>query len=394
MSHDVILHKLKHLYEIDGTLLIFIQSYLMNRTQKVVVGGSCSNPLKVHSGVPQGSVLGPTLFVLFINDMISCVSADTNIALYADDTKIWRRIESWSDHQQLQEDISSLYRWSITNKMVFHPNKCKVLVVTLKDTEPILPFDRFGYHLNGTFLDYVGSQKDLGVLMTNKLAWGSQCKKLVVKARSRLGMVTRTLHYVRNKNQKRVFYLSLVRSLFEHCSVIWRPYTSTDVESLHMLQKRAVKWILSEYTASYSDREFLTKQHQLDLLPLDTRLKFTDLILFHHIVYKTVNIDMAPYLLLQSPELVRYRNPGSSASGERVPISGDIDEANIIVPNDHLQFKCTRHPKVDSFKYCFFHRVYKEWNLLPLSLRETQDPLQYKALLRDHLWMMLLERPD
>jgi len=96
----------------------------------VVVGDARSGTLNVDSGVPQGSILGPTLFIMFINDMISQVSTGTNIALYADDTKIWRKIESWDDHVQLQNDISALYDWSIHNKMVFHPNKCKVLVVT------------------------------------------------------------------------------------------------------------------------------------------------------------------------------------------------------------------------------------------------------------------------
>ena len=278
-----------------------------DRTQKVVVGGCHSVSLSVDSGVPQGSILGPTLFIMFINDMISQVSPETNIALYADDTKIWRIIESWSDHLQLQKDISALHSWSVANKMVFHPNKCKVLVVTLKHVEPILPFDRFGYHLDGKYLDYVRTQKDLGVHMSTNLHWGTQCSNLITKARSRLGLVSRTLHFVQSKQQKRVFYLSLVRSLFEHCSVIWRPHAAKDIAGFSMLQKRAVKWILSEHTASYSDREFLNKQNKLDLLPLDSKLNFTDLVLFHQIVYKQVNIDMPTYLLLESPENVRER---------------------------------------------------------------------------------------
>ena len=394
VSHDVILHKLKTQYGIDGILLKFLKSYLEDRIQRVVVGGAHSGSLKVDSGVPQGSILGPTLFIMFINDMISQVSAGTNIALYADDTKIWRKIESWSDHEQLQKDITALHSWSVTNKMVFHPNKCKVLVITLKHIEPILPFDRFGYHLDGQYLDYVSSEKDLGVHISSNLHWGNHCKSLVSKARSRLGLITRTLHYVQNKQQKRVFYLALVRSLFEHCCVVWRPHAISDTIGISMLQKRAVKWILSEQTANYTDSEFLVKQNNLDLLPLESRMELTDVLLFHQIVYKQVNIDLPSYLLLESPENVRERGTGANSIGDHVSTSSNIDQANIITHRDTLHYKSMVAPKVDSFKYSYFYRVHLVWNSLPLCVRVTEDHNKFKRLLKEHLWKLLLEKPD
>ena len=149
VSHDLILKKLKHSYRIDGLMLRFIKSYLENRKQQVVIGGAISSTLPVKSGVPQGSILGPLLFVLFINDMFTCVSKETNMALYADDTKIRREIFISEDHLILKNDIDNLYKWSVDNEMNFHPSKCKALSLT--DQRNILhnlPFTTFHYYID------------------------------------------------------------------------------------------------------------------------------------------------------------------------------------------------------------------------------------------------------
>ena len=130
VNHDIILHKLKTHFGINGTLLKFIMNYLKDRKQRVVIGGTQSDFTIVQSGVPQGSILGPLFFVIFINDMFEHVSDGTEIALYADDTKIWRKIISWSDHEIFQNDIDALQNWADNNKMKFHPGKCKVLSVS------------------------------------------------------------------------------------------------------------------------------------------------------------------------------------------------------------------------------------------------------------------------
>ena len=168
----------------------------------------------------------------------------TDIALYADDTKIWREIIISEDHFILQSDIDKLFAWSIRNKMKFHPSKSKVLSITnQRNMLHNLPFTIFQYRLDSTYIDYVSSYVDLGVTVNNKLLWKEQCDKLVCKGNSQLGMLMRTCHFTMNKKQKRTFYLTIVRSIFEHCSIIWRPKSTNQIASFDAIQKKAIKWI-------------------------------------------------------------------------------------------------------------------------------------------------------
>ena len=110
VKHDIILKKLKYMYKIYGLMLNFIRAYLQDYHQRVVINGTSSSNLSVTSGEPQGSILGPLLFVLFIEDIYSHVSGGTKIALYADDTKIWRGIETENDCFILNQDIAALHQ--------------------------------------------------------------------------------------------------------------------------------------------------------------------------------------------------------------------------------------------------------------------------------------------
>ena len=145
--------------------------------------------------------------------MSECVSEGTQIALYADDTKIWRKIVNWTDHEILQLNINALNDWVVMNKMQFHPKKCKVLSVSNSTTGSNilckLPFQTYIYTLNGIDLDFTDNEKDLGVIVTSTLSWEENILALCAKASSRLGLTKRTLHFIKDDKQKRAFYLAL-----------------------------------------------------------------------------------------------------------------------------------------------------------------------------------------
>lgn len=398
VNHDIILDKLKKQFNINGTLLKFLVNYLDNRKQCVLIGGTTSKPIVVRSGVPQGSILGPLLFVLFINDMVEVVSKDTKIALYADDTKIWRKISCWKDHEILQHDINALYKWSVENKMKFHPGKCKVLPIGLKNTldgDQIFPFNIFYYHLNGIDLQFCDSEKDLGVLVTNTFSWNSQVSALYTKASSMLGLLKRNLHFVKCPKQKRAFYLAIVRSQFEHCVQIWRPTCKSNITKLERIQKRAVKWILSELEHHYNDLEYINRLKNLDLLPLRYRFLYSDLTLFYKIYHKKICIDLPEnYKPLDDEETSRLR------SSIRPPDYLIVNETVNLgcmrnTMRDKLSLKCVNELNSSAYRNSYFFRTVLEWNRLPLELKANDSLTQFERDLKSHLWKIALDpEPD
>ena len=133
VNRDILLRKLRHKFE----MLKFLCNYLRDRKQRVSLSNIFSDTLAVQSGVPQGSILGPLLFVLFIIDIYENLSVETKASLYADDTKIWRQMNTYNDCNALQNDITILECWCRRNKMKFHPNKCKVLQIALKSGDQL-----------------------------------------------------------------------------------------------------------------------------------------------------------------------------------------------------------------------------------------------------------------
>ena len=311
--------------------------------------------------------------------MFTCISQGTNIALYADDTKIWREILYSQDHFTLQKDIEKLYDWSIANKMKFHPSKCKALSVTKQNNIlHNLPFTLFQYRMNSVYIDYVSSQVDLGVTVNTKLNWNEHCDKLTDKANSQLGLLMRTCHFTMNKRQKRTFYLTIVRSIFEHCSIIWRPKSYNQISKFEAVQKKAIKWINGQLFEHYSDQEFFHKQKELNILPIKLKFYMNDLLLFYKIVYSLVPINLPEHFSYVNSDQLRYTR----------------QNADIISKKDKTHITCSITPTCDSLRNCFFFRTMKLWNFLPYDIRQVAKFGIFKSRITKLLWEADLDWPD
>ena len=216
VPHQRLLSKLSS-YGIGGYLLEWIKSFLLDRRQIVKVNGVESYSCQVKSGVPQGSVLGPLLFVIYINDLPECIRSTSY--LFADDTKVLRKIYSEDDAKLLQADIDILDNWSKKWLLRFHPDKCHVL--TIGKFENISHTER--YKLGNTELEHVFEEKDLGVMIDSDMKFDQHISAKVKKANSIAGLIRRSFSFLDGLLFKQLF-TTLVRPHLEYCQSVWSPH--------------------------------------------------------------------------------------------------------------------------------------------------------------------------
>ena len=190
-----------------------------------MVDGHMSDPAPVRSGVPQGTALGPLLFLLFINDIPSDISSGTRIRLFADDCLIYRPIYGINDQLTLQRDIDKLMDWADRWGMYFNASKCNVM-----RTLGGIHSERL-FHMKGQILKEVPQAKYLGVTLSRDQAWRSHIDSVIAKANQKLGFVKRNLRGTRLRS-KITAYFAIVRTGMEYAAPIWDPYLRKDIDAL------------------------------------------------------------------------------------------------------------------------------------------------------------------
>lgn len=337
VPHRRLLHKM-HRYKISEKVIQWVENFLNNRTQKVIVNGTESKCHHVTSGIPQGSVLGPILFVIYINDMPEMVESSTY--LFADDTKIFREIREEKDEKMLQADLDNLQSWSDTWLLKFHPNKCKVMSVANKSVDKGTKH----YHLynndgNRIELEQSDGEKDIGVFVDENLSFNKHIQNQVNKANSIMGLIRRTYTYLDEQSFKYLFQ-ALVRPHIEYAEAVWSPFKVGDIEKIENVQRRATKQVPTLKNMEYNER-----LKKLKMPTLKYRRIRGDMIE----VFKIINDIYDPLTTVDMFEL----NTTSNTRGH----------------SKKMKIKTSR---LNVRKYTFVVRIVEIWNSLPESVIQAK----------------------
>ena len=267
VDHALLIKKLQK-YGFGGKLLKWIEAFLSNHTQKVVIDGKVSETIFVISGVPQGTVLGPLLFLLFVNDMELCIK-HSNLKLFADDSRLTKDINPEvpdADQDFLQQDLNAILDWAISNNMILNEKKFQLLVHRVHKHAPNrnmrllqqLPFADYetsrSYSLpNNQVLDESDLVTDLGISVPNGFIFEAHINQIAKKANLKCSWIL-SVFRCRQEHAMMTLFRSLVLSILEYCSALWSPHRVQDISKLEGVQRRFTSKISSISHLNYWDR--------------------------------------------------------------------------------------------------------------------------------------------
>ena len=340
VNHSSLLSKLQH-YGIKGKLHKWISGFLEKRTQKVLLEGATSSATTVLSGVPQGTVLGPLLFLIYINDLPKFISPGTQLKLFADDSAVYRKIKSSLDHEILQQDLSRLTEWEKEWSMQFHPDKCQLLSITNKKKP-----STFTYTIHNTRIQPTTDAKYLGVTLNNKLSWNTHINTVCQKGNNTLNFIYRNFRTAGPKIKEQL-YKTYVRPALEYSSSVWDPYTQHNIDNLEKVQRRAARVTTNTYTRDSSVTALL---QNLNWTPLTERRARSKCTLLYKALHGDIHIPTDNLKLTQAP--TRHQQ-------------------NFFIPFARLK----------PYKHSFYMNSIRLWNKIPPIIRQSPTlPVFQKAL--------------
>ena len=342
VPHKRLLHKLNY-YGIRGNTLNWIQDFLSLRSQTVLLEGVKSDNIQVTSGVPQGTVLGPILFLIYINDFHEYLNYST-LRLFADDIIIYKEIRSIDDTIKLQHDLDAAAKWEQDWLMSFHPDKCSVLRVTTKKQAI-----QQNYTLHGHILSTETSTKYLGVTIQNNLKWNKHVDNITANATKQLNFLKRNLKVPSPKIKERA-YQSLVRPKLEYNCCTWDPHQQNQINKLEMVQRRAARYVTNRFHNTSSVGDML---QDLNWPTLQQRRLRTRLIFFYKITH---------YLVAIYPSDLLY------------PIDNRTRHHN---QDNYQHIRCYKN----SYKHSFYPQTILQWNNLSANITSSKTLSDFKEQL-------------
>lgn len=325
VSHPKLLLKLSAIFKNDQ-LITWMTSYLSNRSQYVCLEDGTSSLLPVTSGVPQGSVLGPLLFLIYINDIVKDVQVP--VKLFADDCVIYSEIKSPQDQVALNEALLKIKEWSDKWQMKINNDKTVAMTITWKKN-PL----KYCYSIDAIPIKFVDHYKYLGVTITSKLLWNQHIDDITNKARAKLYTLRRTLKFADNETKKTA-YQSIVRPILEYAHTVWYPHTAEGISKLESVQRLAGRFIFNKFRYSVSASSLL---EQANIPPLEVRAKIDRLRNLYSFINGIFNVSSDRYIQFSSSGSARLNH---TRAIKQYPLKHDV------------------------FKYSFFPRAISEWNSL------------------------------
>ena len=339
---------------VDGKVLQWITNWLSGRKQRVVINGQHSDWEDVLSGVPQGSVLGPLLFIIFINDLDQAAELITTLLKFADDTKAAQKILSDDDRILLQDCINKLFTWASDWGMAFNIEKCKVM--HLGRLNP-----KYQYQMNGIVLKEVDQEKDIGIIVHSSMKPSKQCSEAARRANGVLGQISRSFHF-RDRHVFLNLYKQFVRVHLEFAAPCWSPWETSDREVLEKVQRRAINMI-----SGLSGRTYEEKIQELDIMTLEERRIRYDMVETFKMLKGFSNVDSSVWFRTINPNARHTRNN-----------AGYLNLAR-------------NESKTNVRKNFFSSRVPPVWNSLPDELKKARNVEAFKNKYDD--WIKSQRRP-
>ena len=340
VPHQRLLSKL-HASGIRNRVFHWVKAFLDNRTQEVVVGGEKSESGLVTSGVPQGSVLGPTLFLIYINDLGNNIKS--KIRLFADDTILYQHISTPADCHSLNQDLQKLQEWEDKWLMEFNASKCHAMTITNKKN----PITR-DYTLHGHRLERVNSAKYLGVELSSDLKWGKHVSRIVTKANQTSAFITRNLEGCPLATQALCFK-ALVRPILEYGNVIWDPHQQHLIHSLEMVQRRAARRMHHDFSPQTSASNLVDI---LGLERLETRRKRNKITTLFKVANRFLDIPASNH--------ISYANRNTRGHTKKINIPTS---------------------RIDAHLHSFFPSTSRLWNRLPQEAVDAETVAEFSTVL-------------
>ena len=348
VDHEILLAKL-NCYQFNADSLKWFSSYLYGRYQQVSISGKLSANKHIKTGVPQGSVLGPLLFMIYINDL----ALETNksvLDFFADDlTMSVTGTSAATISQDLNTDIAQLVEWCSNNQMVVHTGKTKAMLVSTSQKQSTTNHREFNLHIGETSINLSDEEKLLGLLIDNTLKWSAQVEATLKKCNSLLYLLSRIKVYL-NLHSRKLFFNAYILPHIDYCSTVWGNCKAADIDRVIKFQKRAARLILDEDFNTPSNVLFKA----LGWLRFDDRVNYRKAVM----MYKALH-DLSPTYI-----------------SNKFTHTHSIHQINLRSLTDTTLY--IPQPKLEIFRKSLAYSGPKIWNTLPEFVRDAPSLDSFK----------------